>query len=38
MKEENITNPFLDILKGKPIKEITANTFEYEIAYLCINL
>lgn len=38
MKEENITDPFLDILKNKPIKEITANTFEYGIAYLCINL
>lgn len=38
MKEENITDPFLDILKGKPIKEITANTFEYEIPYLCISL
>lgn len=38
MKEENITDEFLTILKDKPIKEITAITFEYEIPYLCINL
>lgn len=38
MKKEKITDEFLTILKNKPIKEIVANTCEYEIPYLRIVL